>query len=129
MGVANQPASVINWAPMLAAWAWVCRNFWDALLPPESALIASCAAPAEGGCALLYSAADQSLICGGQRGEVLVYDVRQRRQRLLWTAHTLATRALAMHEKSRRLVSASSDGDLKVWYLGGGSFRAWPTRA
>ena len=35
---------------------------------------------------LLYSAADQSLICGGQRGEV-VYDVRQRRQRLLWTAH------------------------------------------
>ena len=49
-----------------------------------------------------------------------MYDVRQRRQRLLWTAHTLSPRALAMHEKSRRLISAAADGDLKVWYLGGG---------
>jgi len=38
---------------------------WDVLLPPSQALITSCAAHSEGGCCVLHSPSDMSLISGG----------------------------------------------------------------
>ena len=37
---------------------------WDVLLPPSQALVTSCAAHSEGGCCVLYSPSDMSLISG-----------------------------------------------------------------
>lgn len=88
---------------------------WDVLLPPSQALITSCAAHAEGGNCVLHSPADMSLISGGQKGEVAIFDLRQQRQRQVWNAHTLAARSLAMD--GHALFSGSSDGDIKLWDL------------
>lgn len=88
---------------------------WDVLLPPSQALITSCAAHAEGGCCVLHSLADMSLISGGQKGEVAIFDLRQQRQRQVWSAHSLAARSLAMD--GHALFSGSSDGDIKLWDL------------
>lgn len=88
---------------------------WDVLLPPSQALVASCAAHGEGGCCVLHSAADQSLISGGQKGEVAIFDLRKQQRREQWTAHSLATRCVALHESTGLLFTASSDGDIKLW--------------
>ena len=88
---------------------------WDVLLPPSQALITSCAAHAEGGCCVLHSPADMSLISGGQKGEVAIFDLRQQRQRQVWNAHSLAARSLALD--GHALFSGSSDGDIKLWDL------------
>ena len=90
---------------------------WDMLLPPSRALVASCAAHDEGGCCILYSKADSALISGGQRGEVSVFDLRQRKQRERWGAHALAVRSLSLDGATRQCFTASSDGDLKLWDL------------
>jgi len=90
-------------------------SLWDVLLPPAQAQIASCQAHADGGCSIAYCSDTQSLISGGERGEVAIFDLRQRRQRCQWNAHTLAVKCLAIHEPSSLFLSASADGDMKMW--------------
>ena len=161
---------------------------WDVLLPPSQALITSCAAHSEGGCCVLHSPSDMSLISGrsmvtsassqrpmrpptapeahplaqgcppsgpergafatwmpgeaaaetlvparsrrfhlrvnhglppggGQKGEMVIFDLRQQRQRAQWSAHSLATRSLALDATTEFCFSASSDGDIKLWDL------------
>lgn len=87
---------------------------WDALLPPASALVASCAAHKEGGRCVVHCAADQSLISGGDKGEIAIYDLRQRRLRARWRGHSAAIQALALtHEKL--CFSADANGSLELW--------------
>jgi len=88
---------------------------WDVLLPPAQARVASCNAHDGGGVSILYSAADSSIISGGMRGDISVFDVRQRTVRQQWTAHTLAVRSLAFGDVGRHCFSASADGDIKLW--------------
>ena len=93
---------------------------WDVLLPPAQAMVASCSAHAEGGTVVRYSAADRSLISGGQKGEISIYDLRQQRIRTQWAAHALAVRSLALDESAAAtsFYSASTDGDIKLWGVG-----------
>jgi WD40 repeat protein len=67
-----------------------------------------------------YSAADRSLISGGQKGEISIYDLRQQRIRTQWAAHALAVRSLALDESAAAtsFYSASTDGDIKLWGVG-----------
>ena len=90
-------------------------SLWDVLLPPARAQVTSCQAHQEGGCCIAYSPATQYLISGGERGDISIFDLRQRRQRCQWTAHSLAVRCLAIHEPTSLFFSASADGDLKLW--------------
>lgn len=46
-----------------------------------------------------------------------IFDLRQRRKRHVWTAHSLAVKSLAVHEPTSFCFSASADGDLKLWSL------------
>lgn len=87
---------------------------WDVLLPPSQALVASCAAHQEGGRCVVHCAADQSLVSGGERGEIVVFDLRKHRIRERWRAHPAAVQALTLAQ-SRLCFSADAAGGLKLW--------------
>ena len=87
---------------------------WDTLLPPSRALIAACSAHAEGGRCVVHSPADQSLVSGGDKGELVVFDLRQHRIREQWRAHNSPVQALIQMD-GKGCFSADSDGDLKLW--------------
>ena len=89
---------------------------WDMLLPPSQALVASCAAHGDGGCCLVHCAANASLVTGGNSGDMAVFDLRQRRIRKRWRAHSKAVQAITVAE-STFCFSASVDSDLMLWDL------------
>jgi len=90
---------------------------WDVLLPPAQALVASCAAHPDGGRCIAHCTADRSLISGGENGDLAIFDLRQRRIREKWRAHTMAVQALALVQ-GPWCFSASADADVKLWRLG-----------
>ena len=87
---------------------------WDALLPPAQAMVASSAVHPEGARCVLHCAATQCLVTGGEKGEMAIFDLRQRRLREKWAAHTAAVQALALAEGAY-CISAAADADIKLW--------------
>lgn len=87
---------------------------WDVLLPPSQALVACCAAHPEGGRCVVHCTADNSLISGGDRGEVVIFDLRQRKVRECWRAHPTAVQALTLAQ-GRLAFSADLAGSMKLW--------------
>lgn len=84
---------------------------------PDQARVASVDASAahpEGACCIAYCAADSSLLSGGEGGEILIFDLRQRRVREVWTAHSGAVRALVV-SPGGACFSAASDGCIKAY--------------
>ena len=51
---------------------------------------------------------------GGERGEMAIFDLRQRRIREKWAAHSMAIQAMALAEE-RWCFSTSADSDIKLW--------------
>uniref|UniRef100_A0A7S4FD67 WD domain, G-beta repeat-containing protein n=1 Tax=Chrysotila carterae TaxID=13221 RepID=A0A7S4FD67_CHRCT len=92
-------------------------GLWDVLLPPSQALVAACDAHDDGGCCVIHWAEQASLVSGGMRGDISVFDLRQRRVRTRFNAHTLATRSLVFSDTGRHCFSASANGDMKLWDL------------
>jgi WD40 repeat protein len=89
---------------------------WDVLLPPAQAQVARCATHSEGGRCVLHCPSEMCLVSGGDRGEMAIFDLRQRRLREKWTAHTMAIQALVLAEDSW-CFSTSADADIKLWSL------------
>jgi WD40 repeat protein len=87
---------------------------WDILLPPSQALVASCAAHPEGGRCVVHCSEGNSLISGGDRGEVVVFDLRQRKLRECWRAHPTTVHALTLAH-GRLAFSADAAGNMKLW--------------
>lgn len=98
-----------------AAGSSIC--LWDALLPPSQALVGSCSAHADGARCVLHCIADSSLVSGGERGDLAIFDLRQRRIRKHWQAHTMAVQALALSPRKKFFFSASADSDIMLWDL------------
>ena len=63
---------------------------------------------------MLHCAADQSLVSGGERGEMAIFDLRQRKLRETWGAHSSAVHAVTLAD-GWRVFSASADAELKLW--------------
>jgi len=93
---------------------------WDVLLPPTQAQVAGCAPHPEGGTCVAYAPSERAIVSGGARGNIAIFDLRQRRIRAQWTAHTLAVRSLSVDDAGFTAFTASADGDLKMWTLTGG---------
>ncbi|KAJ1569659.1 regulator of (H+)-ATPase in vacuolar membrane, partial [Cladochytrium tenue] len=66
-----------------------------------------------GAYSLAYSARHNVLVSGGKRGEIFVFDVRQRSIRRSLTAHENTVKSLAVDDENGILVSASTDGEIK----------------
>ena len=69
----------------------------------------------EGGAtALGYSRSKQRLFCGGKKGEVCVFDIRQSSLLQSLNVHNSAVNCIAVNDIDGYFVLGAADGDVKV---------------
>ena len=68
----------------------------------------------QGASSLVLAPQHQYLISAGKRGDVCIFDVRQRTLRLKFQAHESAVKCLAVDPMEEFFVTGSADGDIKV---------------
>ncbi|XP_055296544.1 dmX-like protein 2 isoform X5 [Sitodiplosis mosellana] len=92
-------------------------GLWDTLLPQKKSLVASFACHEQGASSLIYAPQHQLLISAGKKGDVCIFDVRQRSLRHRFQAHESAIKCLAIDPHEEHFVTGSADGDIRVWGL------------
>lgn len=68
----------------------------------------------QGASSLILAPQHQLLISGGKKGDINIFDVRQRQQRHRFQAHESAIKCLALDPHEEFFVSGAGDGDIKV---------------
>ena len=68
----------------------------------------------DGSPSLLYAPQHQLLLSSGRRGEVCLFDLRQRQLRHTFQAHDSAVRCMALHPMEEYFITGAADGDIKV---------------
>lgn len=68
----------------------------------------------QGASSLVLAPQHQLLISGGKKGDINIFDVRQRQQRHRFQAHESAIKCLALDPHEEFFVSGAGDGDIKV---------------
>ena len=63
---------------------------------------------------VVYSPRNQSIISGGKRGDICIFDLRQRRRLGFAQAHDSSLKALAFDPYEQFYVTGSSEGNIKV---------------
>ncbi|GAB0086325.1 dmX-like protein 2 [Sergentomyia squamirostris] len=89
-------------------------GLWDTLLPQKKALVASFTCHDQGASSVVYAPQHQLLISAGKKGDVCIFDVRQRVLRHRFPAHESAIKCLAIDPHEEHFVTGSADGDLKA---------------
>ncbi|XP_055600709.1 dmX-like protein 2 isoform X2 [Uranotaenia lowii] len=90
---------------------------WDTLLPQKKALVSAFTCHDQGASSLVYAPQHQLLISAGKKGDVCIFDVRQRVLRHRFQAHETPIKCLSMDPNEEHFVTGSADGDIKVWGL------------
>ncbi|XP_011309847.1 dmX-like protein 2 isoform X2 [Fopius arisanus] len=90
---------------------------WDTLLPQNKSLVQGFTCHDQGASSVILAPQHQLLISGGKKGDVNIFDVRQRQQRHRFQAHESAIKCLALDPHEEFFVSGAGDGDIKVWGL------------
>ncbi|PVD19781.1 hypothetical protein C0Q70_20272 [Pomacea canaliculata] len=90
---------------------------WDTLLPPRSCLVHAFTCHEHGSPAVVYAPQRQLLISGGRKGEICIFDMRQRQLRHTFQAHESAIKCLTLDSQEEYFVTGSAEGDIKVWGL------------
>ncbi|XP_064619402.1 dmX-like protein 1 isoform X3 [Lineus longissimus] len=90
---------------------------WDTLLPQKSSLIQAFSCHDQGCPAIIYAPQHQVLISGGKKGEICIFDIRQRQLRHTFQGHDSSIRCLSLDPTEEYFVSGSSEGDVKLWGL------------
>lgn len=90
---------------------------WDTLLPQRNALVHAFTCHEHGSPAIVYAPQHQLLISGGRKGEICLFDMRQRLMRHTFQAHEAPIKSLALDHEERFFVTGSAEGDIKVWSL------------
>ena len=68
----------------------------------------------DGAVAVLYAPQHQVLISGGKKGDVSLFDVRQRQPRHTFQAHDSAIRCMTLDPTEEFFITGSAEGDIKV---------------
>lgn len=63
---------------------------------------------------MIYAPQHQLLISAGKKGDVCIFDVRQRSLRHRFQAHESAIKCLAIDPHEEHFVTGSADGDIRV---------------
>ncbi|KAI8800095.1 hypothetical protein BJ742DRAFT_93700 [Cladochytrium replicatum] len=92
-------------------------SIWDTLLPASKCRVKSYSLGETGGNSLVYSPRHQFLIAGGKKGEIHVFDMRQRSELNVIAAHDHSIKAMAVDEKNDCLITGCSSGEVKLWDL------------
>ncbi|KAL0271823.1 UNVERIFIED_CONTAM: hypothetical protein PYX00_008798 [Menopon gallinae] len=90
---------------------------WDSLLPKKKAMVAAFTCHEQGASSLVIAPQHQYVISAGKKGDVCIFDVRQRTLRLKFQAHESAIKCLAVDPMEEFFVTGSADGDIKIWSL------------
>ncbi|KAL7295893.1 hypothetical protein TKK_0010937 [Trichogramma kaykai] len=90
---------------------------WDTLLPQNKSLVAGFTCHEQGSSSVILAPQHQLLISGGKKGDINIFDVRQRQQRHRFQGHESAIKCLALDPHEEFFVSGAGDGDIKVWGL------------
>lgn len=69
---------------------------------------------AHGGQCLAYSPSYQLLVSGGKRGDVSIFDLRQRKRLATSQAHDSHLKALSLDPLEKFYVTGSTEGNIKV---------------
>ncbi|PIK56051.1 putative dmX-like protein 2 [Apostichopus japonicus] len=90
---------------------------WDTLMPKRKCMVHTSLCH-DGGCpCLIYCPRQQTIISGSKRGEIALFDLRQRKIRQTFQAHESGIRSLAISPCESFFVSGSAEGNIKVWSL------------
>ena len=68
----------------------------------------------DGSSALVYAPQHQTIISCGKKGDVCLFDVRQRQLRHTFHAHDSTIKCMALDPMEQFFVTGSADGDIKV---------------
>ncbi|TPX65121.1 hypothetical protein SpCBS45565_g05402 [Spizellomyces sp. 'palustris'] len=90
---------------------------WDSLLPANKSRIKGFTVAEGGAYSLAYSARHELLFAGGKRGDIYVFDTRQRTLLDNFHGHEQTVKSLAIDDENNCLVSGSTGGDVKLWDL------------
>ncbi|XP_055631831.1 dmX-like protein 2 isoform X2 [Toxorhynchites rutilus septentrionalis] len=90
---------------------------WDTLLPQKKALVAAFTCHDQGSSSLAYAPQHQLLISAGKKGDVCIFDVRQRVLRHRFQAHENPIKCISIDPHEEHFVTGSADGDIKIWGL------------
>lgn len=90
---------------------------WDTLLPQGKSLIASFQCHENGCSSILYASQNHILISAGKKGDICIFDIRQRQLRHKFQAHDSPIKCLALDPGEEFFATGSADGDIKVWGL------------
>ncbi|XP_022257757.1 dmX-like protein 2 isoform X5 [Limulus polyphemus] len=90
---------------------------WDTLLPQRKAMVSAFICHEQGSSAVVYAPQQQVLISAGKKGDICIFDVRQRQLRHRFQAHDSPIKCLALDPGEEYFVTGSADGDIKVWGL------------
>ncbi|XP_076371203.1 dmX-like protein 2 isoform X5 [Tachypleus tridentatus] len=90
---------------------------WDTLLPLQKAMVSAFMCHEQGSSAIVYAPQHQVFISAGKKGDVCIFDVRQRQLRHRFQAHDSSIKCLALDPAEEFFVTGSADGDMKVWGL------------
>ncbi|KAK6180445.1 hypothetical protein SNE40_012599 [Patella caerulea] len=90
---------------------------WDTLLPKRSSLVHAFNCHEHGSPAVIYAPQHQLLISGGRKGEICIFDLRQRQLRHTFHAHDGPIKCLTIDPEEEYFITGSADGDIKVWAL------------
>lgn len=71
----------------------------------------------QGASSLIYAPQHQLLISAGKKGDVCIFDVRQRSLRHRFQAHESAIKCLAIDPHEEHFVTGSADGDIRVSFV------------
>ncbi|GFO28212.1 Dmx-like protein 2 [Plakobranchus ocellatus] len=90
---------------------------WDTLLPLRSSLVHAFQCHEQGSPAVVYASRHHLLISGGRKGEICIFDLRQRKLKHTFQAHEAPIKCLTLDPDEDYFVTGSAEGDIKVWGL------------
>ncbi|KAJ3076415.1 regulator of (H+)-ATPase in vacuolar membrane [Podochytrium sp. JEL0797] len=90
---------------------------WDTLLPPHRSRVNSFLVTEGGAYSIAHTNRYQSIISGGKKGDLFIFDVRQMKHRKTFRAHDSTIKSLYVDDENGFLISGAAGGDIKVWDL------------
>ncbi|KAI8818763.1 RAVE protein 1 C terminal-domain-containing protein [Fimicolochytrium jonesii] len=90
---------------------------WDTLLPASKARVGAFTVAESGAYSVAYSARHQLLFSGSKKGDIYIFDMRQRALLDSFHGHDHLVKTLCIDVENGNLVSGSMGGHVKLWDL------------
>lgn len=86
----------------------------DTLLPRERSIVNSYSCHDNGASSIAYAPLSQMIITGGKKGDIFIFDIRQKIQKDHFHAHDSAVKCISVEPNEEFFATGSADGNIKV---------------